>query len=326
MIQYFVARLGESHGPYTIEALKDQNITQDTLIWYEGLIDWKRAEDIEEIRMTLFTPISVPENPPAEKPSNSKWLMPADGIVITVFVIMFLILLTLGFFLNPKEAEYADKVQEAQEHNPEQSEPSSKAESESAVEPAQTDIPTIRIGAQDWMTKNLNVSTFRNGDVIPQAKSTEEWEAFWETEEPAWCYYENDPANGEKYGKLYNWYAVRDSRGLAPRGFHVPSDGEWTVLTDYLGGADIAGYKMKTKSGWYLDGTSTNSSGFSGLPGGYRNYNGTFYNEGLYGYWWSSSESYSFFAWFRYLHYNDGKVFRFDNPKGNGFSVRCLRD
>ena len=105
---------------------------------------------------------------------------------------------------------------------------------------------TVQIGTQVWMTKNLDVSTFRNGDPIPEAKTDEEWEKAGENKQPAWCYYNNDPGNGEKYGKLYNWYAVNDSRGLAPVGYHIPSDAEWTILTDFLGGEDAAGNKMKS--------------------------------------------------------------------------------
>jgi len=113
-------------------------------------------------------------------------------------------------------------------------------------------------------TKNLNVSTFRNGDPIPQAKTVEEWKKAGENQQPAWCYYDNDPADGEKYGKLYNWYAVDDTRGLAPKGWHVPSNAEWTILTDYLGGMNVVGIgtKMKSKTGWNEDGNGTNSSGF----------------------------------------------------------------
>jgi uncharacterized protein (TIGR02145 family) len=103
---------------------------------------------------------------------------------------------------------------------------------------------TVTIGTQVWMTKNLDVSTFRNGDPIPEAKTDEEWKKAGENKQPAWCYYDNDPANGAKYGKLYNWYAVNDSRGLAPVGYHIPSDAEWTKLEVFLG-AD-AGNKMKS--------------------------------------------------------------------------------
>jgi len=190
---------------------------------------------------------------------------------------------------------------------------------------------TVTIGRQVWSIKNLNVSTFRNGDPIPQAKTEEEWEKAGENEQPAWCYYENDPANGAKYGKLYNWYAVKDPRGLAPIGWHIPSDAEWTVLTDYLGGENVAGTKMKSTSGWEKgnlrnrDGNGTNSSGFSGLPGGFRYSDGAFGSIGGFGFWWSSTEGDTFLAWYRSLFYNDGIVLRSSLNKV-GFSVRCLRD
>jgi len=185
---------------------------------------------------------------------------------------------------------------------------------------------TVTIGTQVWMTKNLDVSTFRNGDPIPQAKTDEEWVKAGDNKQPAWCYYENDPANGAKYGKLYNWYAVSDSRGLAPVGYHVPSDAEWTLLTDYLGGEEKAGDKMKSKQGWAEDGNGTNSSGFSGLPGGNRYYSGTFNYIGKNGNWWSCTENYTYHAWPCLLSCYLGNVSRYFNVKEGGFSVRCLRD
>lgn len=109
---------------------------------------------------------------------------------------------------------------------------------------------TVTIGAQVWMKENLNVSTFRNGDPIPEAKTDEEWKAAGDAKQPAWCYYDNDPKNGAKYGKLYNWYAVNDSRGLAPEGWHVPTDVEWSVLIGYLGGEKDITKKIKSTSGW----------------------------------------------------------------------------
>jgi uncharacterized protein (TIGR02145 family) len=104
---------------------------------------------------------------------------------------------------------------------------------------------SVTIGTQTWTTKNLDVATFRNGDAIPQAKTDEEWQAAGKNKQAAWCYYNNDPKNGTKYGKLYNWYAVNDARGLAPAGWHVPTDQEWTVLSTFLGGEESAGEKMK---------------------------------------------------------------------------------
>jgi uncharacterized protein (TIGR02145 family) len=189
---------------------------------------------------------------------------------------------------------------------------------------------TVTIGTQVWMTKNLDVSTFRNGAPIPQAKTNEEWAKAGENQQPAWCYYNNDPKNGAKYGKLYNWYAVNDSRGLAPTGWHIPTDAEWTILSNYLiiGGGE--GKKMKSTDFWADDndesGKGTNESGFSGLPGGTRLLNGTFFTSGESGYWWSSSEYNTDIAWLRYLTYNDGNVARNFNSKERGFSVRCLRD
>jgi len=185
---------------------------------------------------------------------------------------------------------------------------------------------TVTIGTQVWMTKNLDVSTFRNGDPIPQAKTDEEWVKAGDNKQPAWCYYENDPANGAKYGKLYNWYAVSDSRGLAPVGYHVPSDAEWEKLVDYLGGEGKAGDKMKSKQGWAEDGNGTNSSGFSGLPGGTRYNYGAFIYIGEYGYWWSFTENNTNDAWNCYLSFNYGDVSRNNLNKEEGFSVRCLRD
>jgi uncharacterized protein (TIGR02145 family) len=186
---------------------------------------------------------------------------------------------------------------------------------------------TIRIGDQVWMAENLNVDRFRNGDRIPEAKTDEEWKRAGEKGEPAWSYYDNDPANSVRYGKLYNWFAVTDPRGLAPRGWHIPSDPEWTALTDYLGGEDAAGSRMKSTSGWKENGNGTNESGFSGLPGGFRNHDGEFYSIGGFGYWWSSTENYPNYAWYRFLYFTNGNVTRsFTRKAEEGFSVRCLRD
>jgi len=184
----------------------------------------------------------------------------------------------------------------------------------------------VKIGNQVWTTTNLDVSKFRNGDDIPQAKTDEEWEKALEEGKPAWCYYDNDPKNGNKYGRLYNWSAVTDPRGLAPSGWHIPSDAEWTTLTDNLGGEDVAGNKMKSKAGWYNNGNGSDASGFSGLPGGNRYGNGTFNNIGNCGYWWSSTEYNTFYAGLRLLSYNNGYVYRSSSTKADGFSVRCLRD
>jgi len=182
----------------------------------------------------------------------------------------------------------------------------------------------VTIGDQIWMTQNLNVDKFRNGDPIPEAKTPEEWEKAEKHEEPAWCYYDNDPANGEKYGKLYNWYAVDDRRELAPEGWYIPADNELTTLVDYLGGEDEGGEKMKSSSGWDDDGNGDNESGFSGLPGGERH--GRFYDIGKCGSWLSSTEDATHSAWSHTLNCGDGNVQNINRDKHVGLSVRCLKE
>jgi uncharacterized protein (TIGR02145 family) len=163
------------------------------------------------------------------------------------------------------------------------------------------DSGIVMIGTQAWASSNLNVSTFRNGDSIPETKTYQEWVTAGESGKPAWCYYNNDPANGLKYGKLYNWYAVNDPRELAPAGWTLSSDADWAELAYYLKGQSMAGIKMKTISGWSDGNNGTNESGFTGLPGGYRVENGTFLKQGIIGAWWSSSESNSRSAIDHYL-------------------------
>ena len=187
-------------------------------------------------------------------------------------------------------------------------------------------LPTIVIGTQQWMEKNLDVLTYRNGDIIPQVTDPTAWAALTTG---AWCYYNNDVANGAIYGKLYNWYAVNDARGLAPLGWHVPTDAEWTTLETTLGGESVAGGKMKTTgtTRWVAPNTdATNESGFAGLPGGNRINNGTFSYVGFFGFWWSSTEDDTTSAWDRVLFYSNGLILRDGSSKKSGFSVRCLRD
>jgi len=188
----------------------------------------------------------------------------------------------------------------------------------------------VTIGKQVWMSENLNVDKFRNGDPIPEAKTDEEWKKAGENGQPAWCYYKNNPDNGDRYGKLYNWYAVNDSRGLAPEGWKIPSDEDWSRLTDFLGGESVAGKKMKYTDFWADNdgesGNGTNESGFSGLPGGFRYGNGSFYGVGKDGSWWSSTETGTLIAWSRSLDYSVGNVYGYNYGKTFGFSVRCLRD
>ena len=190
-----------------------------------------------------------------------------------------------------------------------------------------SEIETVKIGNQEWTVENLDVSRYRNGDIIPEVNDPKEWANL---KTGAWCYYYNDPRYGKIYGKLYNWYAVNDPRGLAPEGFHIPSDTEWTKLTDYLGGREVAGGKMKAigTSLWNSpNNNATNDSGFSGLPGASRSDDGTYGLITYHGHWWSLSEfNIITDAWCRYLHHSNGLAYKSWSNKKNGFSVRCLRD
>ncbi|MBM3912519.1 MAG: hypothetical protein FJ350_05870 [Sphingomonadales bacterium] len=198
----------------------------------------------------------------------------------------------------------------------------------------------IQIGTQCWTQSNLKVSKYRNGDNIPTGLSNSAWQ---NTTSGAYAIYNNNPVNDGLYGKLYNHYAVTDSRGLCPTGWHVPSDGEWKVLTKYLdptadtnstsftasttaGGALKSTATQPTPGGWISPNTgATNSSGFTALPGGHRNFLGGFSLMTESGCWWSSSVSSGSLAWFRILDY-DGPIHRFTFNRTYGFSVRCCRD
>lgn len=183
---------------------------------------------------------------------------------------------------------------------------------------------TTTICNQTWTTTNLNVTKYRNGDVIPQVTTQSAWASLTTG---AWCYYNNDPSTETVYGKLYNWYAINDARGLAPDGYHIPTDAEWTILTSCLG--ENAGGKMKETSITYWENPNTganNSSGFTGLPTGFRGDNGTFVSKGYFGYWWSSTVFNSTNAWSRGLQYNNSDVNRINVNKKTGVAVRCLRD
>lgn len=187
------------------------------------------------------------------------------------------------------------------------------------------DYPTISIGSQVWMAENLKVTHYKNGDAIPHVTSSLSWSGL---SSGAYCWYDNDQSSNEKYGALYNWYTVNDSRGLCPEGWHIPTHAEWTTLSTYLGGTSVAGGKMKTTSNlWKSPNTdATNSSSFSGLPGGFRNPSGYYQVIGDFGYWWASTEFSSGNSWYRLLWYGSGLVDVNVSDKGTGFSVRCLRD
>jgi uncharacterized protein (TIGR02145 family) len=167
------------------------------------------------------------------------------------------------------------------------------------------EFKSVKIGEQIWAQQNLNVSHFKNGDEIPEAKTVLDWKKLGEERKPAWCYYDTDPENGTKYGKLYNWYAVGDIRGLAPPGWHIPTKAEWKIFIYFV---DI-GPKIDLES--IIE--------FGAQLGGYCFRRGPFRLLGKVGMWWSSTEdgpvAYAF----------DGKWVNMDD-KSFGFSVRCLKD
>jgi uncharacterized protein (TIGR02145 family) len=196
---------------------------------------------------------------------------------------------------------------------------------------------TVTIGNQEWMAENLKVTHYRNGDDIPNITNNSTWSGLTTG---AYCEYNNDINNVATYGRLYNWYAAVDSRNIAPAGWHVPSDAEWKQLEMYLGmsqaQADFAAWRGTTEGGkmketgtthWLSPNTgATNESGFSGLPGGNRDYDGAYDDVGYYAYFWSSTELGSNYVWNRYLGYNNSGVYRYYDDELYGFSLRCVRD
>jgi uncharacterized protein (TIGR02145 family) len=190
---------------------------------------------------------------------------------------------------------------------------------------------TIQIGAQCWTQSNLKVSKYRNGDSIPTGLNNSD---FGLTSSGTYAIYENDPVYDGLYGKLYNHLAVMDTRGLCPTGWHVPTDNEWSIMENFLGGSSVAAGALKstttqpTPGGWYSPNTgATNSSGFSAMPGGIRyGGNGTYGAVLSYGYWWSSSLFGSNFAWARFFGHTYVTIYRNSQTRNYGFSVRCLRD
>ena len=184
----------------------------------------------------------------------------------------------------------------------------------------------VQIGTQTWMAENLKVTHYHNGDAIPNITDSTVWGGLTDG---AYCWYKNDEASYKNiYGALYNWYSVNDSRNLCPTGWHLPSDAEWTALTDFLGGESIAGGEMKETgtAHWILPNTATNSSGFTALPGGDRHYQGFFGCLTTYAFFWSSTEYSPTDAWYRELDYSYEGVAIYYGHKTFGFSARCVHD
>lgn len=196
---------------------------------------------------------------------------------------------------------------------------------------------TVQIGEQLWMAENLKVTHYRNGDQIPNISDNNVWENM---DDGAYCSYNNTDSNIDIYGLLYNWYVVDDSRGLAPTGWHIPTDGEWKQLEMYLGmsqsEADSTDWRGTDEGGKLKEAGTThwsspnegasNESGFSALPGGFRDEDGFFFLISYGGNWWSSTKFGNFLAWDRSLHYKHSDIYLYGSDKQYGLSVRCIND
>lgn len=185
---------------------------------------------------------------------------------------------------------------------------------------------TVTIGNQVWMAENLLVTHYRNGDPIDYIASNVQWS---NTSAGAYCNYNNDTTHAKTYGRLYNWYAVNDPRNIAPEGWRIPTQEDWQMLVNYLGGDTIAGGKLKAiNTGWlHPNNGATNESGFTALPGGYRyTPNGTFYTLGSNGYWWSAFTTIQLYSWTPRVFEDFANVNRESYYKTYGFSVRCIKE
>lgn len=220
----------------------------------------------------------------------------------------------------------------------------------------------IHYSGQIWMAKNLNVVTFRNGDPIPHARTKKEWQKAEQNKQPAWCYYKNNPLRGFKYGKLYNWYAVIDNRGLAPKGWHIPTNDDWDIFIYNLGDEYESGIKLKSVKGWCsvegvgpcpmctnwtseqktaqkckkckskriivtkISGNGTNEIGFNGYPCGVRLLDGSFDLYGMNAFWWTYPTYEKNNLSLRALYNYDNGIGLHEDQNGVGINVRCLKD
>ena len=185
---------------------------------------------------------------------------------------------------------------------------------------------TVIIGTQVWMVENLKTSHYRNGDAIPTGLSDADWQNITSG---AYAIYNNKASNDTKYGKLYNWYAVSDTRNICPVGWHIPTKEEWGTLVTFLGGGDasVAGGKMKSLNLWKSPNTgATNSSGFTGLPGGLRFEDASFEYIGTFGVWWTFTENFTNTAFYEYLYYDNSGISWATDSKSLGCSIRCVKD
>jgi uncharacterized protein (TIGR02145 family) len=191
--------------------------------------------------------------------------------------------------------------------------------------PEEAKLTSVTIGRQTWTNRNFNGTTYRNGDPIPECKTDQEWQQAHMAGRGCWCWYDNNPEMDEYYGKIYNFYAMTDQRGLAPRGWHIPTKQEWAELYDFLGGPYDSQVKLRSPNGWFRELNGTNESGFFGVAGGYRKDDGGFDSITLFGMWWSDLDEEGQ-TWIQNLSYNEGDPSRRYGSRGGGFSVRLVKD
>ena len=223
---------------------------------------------------------------------------------------------------SDKPSQVVEEIVKAKEFTP----PPASKQTGSVTDIDGNIYKTVKIGDQWWMAENLKVTHYRNGEAIPNITDATEWS---NRTDGAYCNYNNDTNNTDTYGKLFNWYTVNDRRKIAPEGWHVPTDNEWQTLIDYLGGASVAGGKMKETGTlhWKSPNTgATNESGFTALPGGVRNDQGNFHSLGSTASLWSSTWSISGNARSRYPQYNNPEIRQYSGSKRFGCSVRCVRN
>jgi uncharacterized protein (TIGR02145 family) len=325
--QFYYVKNNKPVGPFSLDELLENNLSNKTYIWTKGMVNWEKVESLP----IILEKVNFNKNQPPvfiePKSEGNNVTQKGKGVnKIILFALLGIIILVLGIIGGIYFKDDLLKVTETV-----------KVEDNQVKDIDGNVYEITKIGNQYWTTKNLNVSRFRNGDEIPFVTSDEEWEWAGILGQPACCCYENLDFNCEKYGRLYNWYAVKDQRGLVPEGYHVPSDEEWSILEEFLGGNGIAGLKMKSVEGWededreLQNGNGDNSSGFNALPGGYRLPDGRFYHIRDWAFFWSATKNDDTTAGTRILYY-DNSIFGRSGGIGDygsessGNSIRSLRD
>jgi uncharacterized protein (TIGR02145 family) len=194
-----------------------------------------------------------------------------------------------------------------------------------AANSAQADPPHVRIGELDWMTRNVDTTVFRNGDPVPEATAAESWVRAGRDRTPASAVYPGRPADLPRWGRLYNFHAVTDPRGLCPEGWRPPTDADWVALEKELG-ADRAAQRLRSAEGWPPGGAGRDTVGFEGLPAGFRTQSGAYHLADKVAYFWSSTSLSDTETTAHMLFDYDPKLFRIRYDKAMGMSLRCVRD